>query len=70
MAVLRDVAISIIAIEAFVFTLVPIILLGALVYGTGWLRRHENLPSWLKPSSCSFLSLGLVVTWSQSIAFR
>ena len=48
MPIVRDIAIIIIAIEMFVFALVPIILLGALVYGAGWLRRHENLPSWLK----------------------
>lgn len=48
MAVLRDLSIILIAGEALVLALVPLVLLGALIYGLGWLQRHENLPSWLK----------------------
>ncbi|MBN1815012.1 MAG: hypothetical protein JXA14_24470 [Anaerolineae bacterium] len=48
MAVLRDLSIILIAIEAFFLALAPIVLLGALIYGLGWLQRHENLPRWLK----------------------
>jgi hypothetical protein len=48
MAVLRDLAIILIAVEAFVLALVPLVLFGALVYSLGWLGRHENLPGWLK----------------------
>jgi hypothetical protein len=48
MAILRDLSVILIAIEAFIIALVPIVVLGALIYGVGWLRRHENLPHWLK----------------------
>jgi hypothetical protein len=58
MAVLRDIAIIIIAVEMFVFALVPITLVGALVYGAWLLRKHENLPSWLKLAQ-AYLALGL-----------
>jgi hypothetical protein len=48
MAVLRDLAIVFLAIEAFFLMLVPLAVFGALIYGLGWLGRHENLPGWLK----------------------
>ena len=47
MDVLSSIAIIILAVEAFFVALVPLVLAGALVYGLWWLRRHENLPSWL-----------------------
>ncbi|MCP4539073.1 MAG: hypothetical protein GY832_18210 [Chloroflexi bacterium] len=43
----RDFALILLAVEAFVFALVPLVLFGGLVYGLWWLQRHENLPSWL-----------------------
>ena len=57
MTVLRDFAIILIAIEVFVLALAPVILLGALVYGAGWLRRRENLPYWLKVAQ-AYVALG------------
>ena len=48
MATLRDVALILLAVEAFALALIPLVLLGGLVYGMAWLQRHENLPSWLK----------------------
>jgi hypothetical protein len=57
MAVLRDLSIILIAIEAFFLALAPVVLLGALIYGLGWLQRHENLPSWLKLAQ-AYTSLG------------
>ena len=57
MAVLRDLSIILIAIEAFFLALAPIVLLGAMIYGLGWLQRHENLPRWLKMAQ-AYESLG------------
>lgn len=47
MSVIRDIALILLAVEAFVLALVPLALFGGLVYGMWWLQRHENLPSWL-----------------------
>lgn len=57
MAVLRDLCLILLAGEAFVVALMPLALLGGLVYGTWWLRRHENLPSWLHLAQ-AYLALG------------
>jgi hypothetical protein len=57
MSVLRDLSLILLAIEAFAFALVPLMLFGSLVYGLGWLRRHENLPSWLRVAQ-AYLNLG------------
>ncbi len=57
MAVLRDLSIILIAIEAFIIASVPLVVLGALIYGLGWLQRHENLPHWLKMAR-AYESLG------------
>lgn len=48
MTVLRDLSLILLAGEAFVMALVPLALLGGAVYGLWRLRRHENLPSWLR----------------------
>jgi len=48
MAVVRDIAVILLAVEAFVLALVPLALLGGLVYGLAWLQRRDNLPSWLR----------------------
>jgi hypothetical protein len=45
---IRDLSIILLAIEAFVFALLPLALFGGLVYAIWWLHRRENLPSWLK----------------------
>ncbi len=45
---IRDFALILLAAEAFIVALIPLVLFGGLVYGTWWLRRHENLPSWLQ----------------------
>ncbi len=58
MAVLRDVALILLAVEAFALALIPLALLGGLVYGLSWLQRHENLPAWLKLCQ-AYVSLGL-----------
>jgi hypothetical protein len=57
MTVLRDFALILLTAEAFVLALVPLVLLGGLVYGSWWLRRHENLPSWLRLAQ-SYVALG------------
>ncbi len=54
----RDVALVLLVMEAFVVALVPLILCGGLVYGLYWLQRHENLPTWLQLAR-AYLSLGL-----------
>lgn len=48
MAVIRDIALILLAVEAFVVALIPLALVGALVYGTGWLLRRDHMPAWLK----------------------
>jgi hypothetical protein len=53
---LRDLAVILLAIEAFFMALVPLVLFGGLVYGLWWLQRHENLPSWLRVAQ-SYVSL-------------
>jgi hypothetical protein len=58
MAILRDLSIILIAIEAFFIALMPIVVLGAAIYGMGWLQKHENLPRWLKMAQ-AYESLGL-----------
>ena len=57
MAVLRDLSIILIAVEAFLIALMPVVVFGALVYGLWWLQRHKNLPSWLKLAQ-AYTSLG------------
>ncbi len=53
---IRDLALILLAVEAFIVALVPLALCGGLVYGMWWLQRHENLPSWLQLMR-SYLSL-------------
>ncbi len=57
MAIVRDLAIILLAIEAFVVALIPLALVGALVYGTGWLLRRDHLPAWLKVMQ-AYVALG------------
>ncbi|MCX7682047.1 MAG: hypothetical protein N2508_08825 [Anaerolineae bacterium] len=44
---LRDLALILLAAEAFLVALLPLALCGGLVYGLGQLLRHDRLPSWL-----------------------
>ena len=48
MAVLRDLSIILLAVAMFAMALVPLAVFGGLVYGLGWLGRHEHLPGWLR----------------------
>jgi hypothetical protein len=57
MTVLRDLSLILLAAEAFVLALVPVALLGGLVYGLWWLLRHENLPAWVRLAQ-AYLALG------------
>jgi len=57
MSLLRDFSLILLAGEAFVMALVPLALLGGAVYGLWWLRRHENLPNWLRLAQ-AYLALG------------
>lgn len=67
MSVLRDVSIIFLAVEAFVLMFVPVAIFGGLVYGLWWLRRHENLPAWLKivrvyfDRACEIAEMGMSV---------
>ena len=54
MAALRDVSVILLAIESFVLLLIPAIIIGAGVYGLGWLRR--KLPP-LFAQACKYLAL-------------
>ncbi len=47
MSMLRDISVIILAAGAFVFTLIPLVVSGAVVYGVWRLLRHRNLPTWL-----------------------
>ena len=57
MPIVRDLSLILLAGAGFVVALVPLILLGGLVYGAWWLQRHENLPSWLKVAQ-AYVDLG------------
>lgn len=48
MTVLRDMAIMLLIAEMAVFALAPLVVLGGLIYGMGWLQKHDNLPTWLQ----------------------
>ena len=48
MTVLRDLSIILLAVAMFGMALVPLAVFGGLVYGLGWLGRHEHLPGWLR----------------------
>ncbi len=54
---IRDLSIILLAVEAFIFALIPLALCGGLVYGLWWLQRHENLPNWLRLAH-AYLELG------------
>ncbi len=56
--VLRDLSVILLAAEVILFALIPLALFGALVYGVWQLRRHQNLPTWLRKTREYFL-LGL-----------
>ncbi|HDQ73501.1 MAG TPA: hypothetical protein ENN19_15610 [Chloroflexi bacterium] len=65
MAWIRDLAIILLAIEAFIVALVPLLIVGGLVYGMWWLLRRENLPAWLKMAqayldlACAYVKLAM-----------
>ncbi len=58
MNVLRDISVILLAAEVFLLSLIPLALVGAVVYGVWWLRRHRNMPSWLGAARTHF-GLGL-----------
>jgi hypothetical protein len=47
-SILRDISVIILSAGAFIFTLIPLALCGAVTYGVWQLRRHQNLPTWLR----------------------
>jgi len=57
MPTLRDLALILLACEAFIMVLIPLVLLGVVVYGLWWLQQHQNLPSWLRLAQ-AYLALG------------
>lgn len=58
MNVLRDAAMILLAAEAFFCALIPLAVSGGVVYGVWWLRRHRNLPTWLRTGR-EYVILGL-----------
>lgn len=58
MSILRDISVIILSAGAFIFTLIPLALFGVVVYGVWRLRRHQNLPTWLRKTRES-VTLGL-----------
>jgi hypothetical protein len=58
MSVLRDVAVILLAAQAFILVLVPLALFGGLVYGLWMLLQHRNLPTWLRMGR-EYLMMGL-----------
>ncbi len=67
---IRDVALILLAVEAFVFAMVPLVLFGGLVYGLWWLQRHENLPSWLQVIQAYVALVQAYVELAMSIVVR
>jgi hypothetical protein len=57
-SILRDISVIILAAGVFIFTLIPLALFGAVTYGVWQLRRHRNLPTWLRTAR-EYLTLGL-----------
>lgn len=47
MAIWRDLSIILLVLTAMLLGTLPLVTIGALVYGLGRLQRRENLPSWL-----------------------
>ena len=58
MNTLRDLALIVLAAEAFIAALVPLALAGGLVYGMWWLMRPDHLPAWMRLAQ-AYLALGL-----------
>ena len=57
MAILRDLSVIFLSSGLFLATLVPLVVLGALIYGLGWLMRRDHLPAWIKVAQ-AYLALG------------
>ncbi len=57
MAIIRDLAIILLAVEAFIVVLIPLACVGGLVYGMGWLLRRDHLPAWIQVAQ-AYLALG------------
>jgi hypothetical protein len=53
----RDLALILLAAEAFVMALLPLAFFGGLVYAVWQLLRHDRLPSWLNLVQ-AYLALG------------
>jgi hypothetical protein len=47
MAILRDLSIILLVLTTILLGTLPLLAIGALVYGLGRLQRRENLPNWL-----------------------
>ncbi len=66
----RDFSLIVLAVEAFVVTLLPLALLGGAVYGLWRLQRHEGLPSWLKLAQAYVTLVRAYVELGMRIAVR
>lgn len=64
MPIIRDIALILLAAEAFVLGLLPLTILGALIYGLTWVRRHENLPGWLRSAQ---VYLGIAGSYADAV---
>ncbi len=67
---IRDIALILLAVEAFVIALAPLALFGGLVYGLWWLQRHENLPSWLRVARAYLAVVQAYVELAMRIVIR
>jgi hypothetical protein len=66
----RDFALILLAVEAFIMALVPLVVCGGLVYGLWWLQRHENLPSWLRVAQAYLALVRAYVELAMRIVVR
>ena len=70
MNVLRDISVIILAAGAFIFTLIPLVVSGAVVYGVWRLRRHRNLPTWLRRAREILMKASSAVETAMEMATR
>ncbi len=70
MNVLRDISVIILAAGAFIFTLIPLVVSGAVVYGVWRLRRHRNLPTWLRRARGILMKASSAVETAMEVATR
>jgi len=70
MSILRDISVIILAAGAFIFTLIPLAISGAVVYGVWRLKRHQNLPTWLRRAREILMDVSSAVETAMEVVTR